>query len=162
VLNFAFGMNTDPSTMHYFDPVEIGPAKLRDWKLTFRHGLANVEPSPGDVVYGALWELDARGQADIDRREGYVEGRAHNHYNRLLVPVNNGDELVDAFVYTMASLDRESLPGTSYLGLLVNGYKHFGLPLDALAAAVQACPEDPWDNRVHLLALIERREKQYA
>jgi hypothetical protein len=126
--------------------------------------LANVEPSPGDVVYGGLWELDARGQADIDMREGYVEGREHNHYNRVLVPVDNGDELVQAFVYTMAHIDnRTSLPGLGYFELLVNGYKHFGLPIKALVDALEGA-DDPYDDRASLLAFVERRTEvqQYA
>jgi hypothetical protein len=162
MLNFAFGMNLDPSTMEWCRAVEVGPAKLRDWKLVFRHGLANVEPSPGDVVHGALWELDDAGQADIDRREGYVEGRAHNHYNCVLVPVDNGDERVQAFMYTMARPALEQPPGWNYLKLLLNGYKHFGLPLKALLAAVESCPEDPWGDKTFLLAQLEQKEEQHA
>lgn len=162
MLNFAFGMNLDPSTMLYCDAVEVGPAKLRGWKLTFRHGLANVEVSPGDVVYGGLWELDTHGQATIDLREGYVEGREHNHYNRVLVPVDNGDEQVEAFVYTMARHERsEQAPGIGYLEMLVNGYKHFGLPLDALKDRVRACPDDRYKE--HTLSSLGWKEvAQYA
>lgn len=148
MLNFAFGMNLDPDNMGR-GAHKVGSAILRDWKLTFVGGLATIVPSPGDMVYGGLWNLDAREQYKIDQREGYDPRRGDNFYDRITVTVDTGDEAVEALVYVMteASVRKclgrwggypgQHAPSTSYLGYLITGYAFFGLPDEALWAAVK-------------------------
>ena len=153
MLTFAFGMNTDPGTMHWCGALNPRAATLPDWKLEFR-GLANVVPSPGDVVHGVVWELDEKGLRDIDGREGFRgDGNPFNLYDRQTVTCQTDEGAVEALIYTMSrrtlglddgwsSHKLVAPPGYGYLAYLVNGYTHFGLPADALWDSVRNSCKD--------------------
>lgn len=160
MLNFAFGMNLDPENMGR-GAHEVGPATLRDWKLAFVGGLATIIPSPGNVVYGGLWQLDDHEQRMIDQREGYDPNRTDNFYDRITVTVDTEDGAVEALVYVMteASVKQRQgrwgdypgrhTPETAYLGYLIAGYAHFGLPDEALWDALKETYNAPKEVLTH-------------
>lgn len=53
------------------DSLFVGLARLDDYKWQINEtGYANVKPSPGDYVYGALFFLSPRDEAGLDESEG--------------------------------------------------------------------------------------------
>jgi gamma-glutamylcyclotransferase (GGCT)/AIG2-like uncharacterized protein YtfP len=162
-LVFAFGMNLDPSTMRGCD--EIGPAVLRGWALEFRE-FANITPEKGEKVPGALWSCDDRRLQQLDQREGfYSPGNTRNLYDRLVVKVDNGDEQVEAIVYTMAPHRLMALypPSVHYLAWILAGYSHFGLDTGKLWAAVRkACPSAERFRVLHETATHVKEAETHA
>lgn len=83
-------------------------------------GYANIVPSEGDVVYGALYVVEADGIEKLDRAEGV----STNHYTRKIMKVTTeyGIE-VDAVVY-VAHEDKVStnlIPSKTYLDHILKG-----------------------------------------
>jgi hypothetical protein len=77
---FAYGSNLDAEQIAKRTPFAklVGRAVLKNYKLTFvtynyswRGGVANVEPSEGDVVYGLLWHFTDDMLTKMDRFEGH-------------------------------------------------------------------------------------------
>lgn len=133
---FAYGSNMNPERMK-----ERGvnyrwykKAVLKDYRLVFNKerlngsAAANIEPFPGAVVEGVLYELEnpRRGIDNLDVYEGYPD-----HYDRMVVKVETEDgEVYDAIVY-IAQPWRVFKPLREYfnhlleackLGILSEGY----------------------------------------
>lgn len=124
-------------------PSETRVAVLDDFELRFdlpvgpgERGVANVAPRPGDVVWGAAYQL-ARAEADrLDRTEGVHRGL----YQRLTVELraSEGDRL-QAFTYASSRGVPGRKPSRRYLGLILAGARRNGLP-DAWVARLRALP----------------------
>ncbi len=90
-------------------------------------GVANVEPSPGERVWGALYLLTAADCARLDRTEGVHMGA----YRRLDVQVCEEDGgRCAAFTYASSLTRADRKPSARYLRLLVEGARQRGLPDD--------------------------------
>lgn len=135
-LYFAYGSNLSMAGMAGRCPgsLPVGTAMLQDWRLTFR-GVADVEPSDGDIVFGALWTCPPRDVASLDSYEGVAGG----FYRREWLTVQAEAGPVKALVYVMnpEDLDNRSLPSPGYFNTIVNGYEDFGLPIDSLDEALR-------------------------
>ena len=95
MLYFAYGSNMDLRQMRRRCPSYrfVSIAKLEDHKLAFtrrsprrRCGVADVIPSPGEEVWGVLYNIKTRRDVlALDRAEGYKAGRKRvNGYDREL------------------------------------------------------------------------------
>jgi hypothetical protein len=132
---FAYGSNLDPDGMSYRAPsaVPLFPARLPNWRLTFRN-FADIEQAPGDEVVGALWLLDAEAERSLDTYEGapkfYVQ-------RNVRVEIDNGT--VDAMTYVMTSI-RDSRhngrPDKWYVRTIIDGLDHWDLPYNGLGRAL--------------------------
>ena len=134
VYYFAYGLLTDPRIMRGAEL--IGRAELKNHRLEFR-GFANVTESPGDTVYGALWQLPDGFLNHLDQIEGYPE-----MYDRRTVPVLCDGKKYTAEVYKMTPhyqeyFDTRREPKLDYLSRLARGYIHVGVPNQQLHQAVQ-------------------------
>ena len=72
-LYFGYASNLSPKTMkgRCPDSAFCGLARLDGWKWHINSTqYANIIPSPGDVVYGALFFLSPRDEAGLDESEG--------------------------------------------------------------------------------------------
>jgi gamma-glutamylcyclotransferase len=115
-------------------PLQTAVARLDDWALCFdlpvgpgERGVGNVNPNPGAVVWGVAYELV---EADADRLDG-TEGVHRGAYRRASVTVASvGGEALDAFTYHSERGCAGRKPSRRYLGLLLAGARHHGLPLD--------------------------------
>lgn len=138
MLYFAYGMNMTSKTMTDLfkeNVVAVGPAVLPDYKLAMR-GYADIEESPGDEVLGVLWHINEMSLYSLDKREGYPA-----FYTRFPVSTvrmhNSIQTCSEAWVYQMKAenvshmLDYE--PIDSYLELMREGRREFGLPVTDLA-----------------------------
>lgn len=152
---FAYGSNLDPGTFlgrRRMRPLETRIARLEDFELRFdlpvgpgERGVANVAPREGDHVWGAAYRLI---HAEAERLD-LTEGVQHGAYHRLGVQVRPSDgALLSAFTYHSARSQAGRKPSRRYLGLLLAGARHHGLPAEYVA-------------RLRALPLaVDEREKQ--
>lgn len=124
----------DPIQMEQRCPgsIPFGPALLIDHRLTFTYdsaswagGVGDIRPSPGDRVWGVLWDLTDPHFEALDLYEGVAQGI----YARAMCAVQHEQVVVDAVVYRALSEDFKA-PSARYLRTLIRGAKAFGLPGD--------------------------------
>ncbi len=87
--------------------VTAGAAILRDYALIERQ-YADIEPRPGSMVNGVLWEISEDNLHRLDYYEGYP-----NFYTRYLVDIIFDSRMVGAIVYEMTpsvKLVRSGIP----------------------------------------------------
>jgi gamma-glutamylcyclotransferase (GGCT)/AIG2-like uncharacterized protein YtfP len=129
---FAYGMLTDPELMKGAELVGVG--ELRHHTFEFA-GFANVAPSIGNKVLGALWIIDRTMLGELDDVEGYP-----HFYDRKTLPVYVDGAKYAAHVYIMRPDSREMLDNAkvkqNYITRIVNGYAHAGIPLNQVRNAL--------------------------
>ena len=134
---FAYGSNLDPGTFlgrRQMRPLQTAPARLDDWALCFdlpvgpgERGVGNVRLQDGAIVWGVVYELKSSDAARLDRTEGVHRGA----YLRASVHVETpSGEIRDAFTYHSTRGLPGRKPSRRYLGLLLTGARHHGLPAD--------------------------------
>jgi len=130
-LYFAFGSNTVPAQMAKRCPgaTLVGNAVLPDHRFRIgRRGYGTVEPGPGAVVHGVLWDLSEGDEAALD----VYEGVRHGLYRKVqrVVRTAAGDDRT-AFVYVAADPE----PGGAVAGyverIIAAGEAH-GFPAEYL------------------------------
>jgi cation transport regulator ChaC len=90
-------------------------------------GVANVEPAPGERVWGALYLLEPADCERLDRSEGVHMGA----YRRLAIEVCQDDGArCAAFTYVSSATRADRKPSARYLALIVEGARQRGLPDD--------------------------------
>ena len=128
MLYFAYGSNMNPARMTArkmrFTRREF--AVLYDYRLLFNkkatdgdYSYANIQPAPGSLVEGVLYEFPDEDLAHLDKAESWPE-----QYIRTVVQVFTGaGERVEATVY-IAHPERTAdgyLPRAEYLSHLLTG-----------------------------------------
>jgi cation transport regulator ChaC len=137
---FAYGSNLDPDTFlgrRRMRPLDTRVAVLDGFELRFdlpvgpgERGVANVVIRAGEHVWGALYLLTAPEAERLDRTEGV----SHDAYRRLDVsPRTAAGETIRAFTYVSSRGREGRMPSRRYLGLLLAGARHHGLPEEWLA-----------------------------
>ena len=133
---FAYGSNLDPGTFlgrRKMKPLAARPGCAHGHRLVFdlpvgRGGraVANLLPDPLAATWGVAYRI-ARAQADwLDRTEGVPAGV----YRRVPVEVTTDDGSLEAFSYSSARGIPGRKPSRRYIGMLLAGARHHGLPLD--------------------------------
>lgn len=135
---FAYGSNLAARIMERWCPGAdyLGPARLDGFRLAFLRdsprweaGAADVVPSPGDVVWGALYAVGAAEIEALDAKE-FV---AVSGYRRLEVVVHHAGSMVDAATYEVVDkADEELTPTAEYLALMLQGATERALPAEWL------------------------------
>jgi gamma-glutamylcyclotransferase len=132
---FAYGSNMDAAQMLTRCPsaMMIGPAMLPEHRLVFNRsgtyrpgGVANVELSAGERVYGILWKMATGDFARLDHTEDprtYQRERARVYSLR--------GQPYDCHVY-LAIPDQPDLPDHDYLDSLIQAGQNAGLPPEYL------------------------------
>ncbi len=136
---FAYGRNMGARAMELVCPGHrfLGAAELPDHRLAFTRrslrtgtGVADILPTPGQRVWGALYELDDAQLAAIDEKEG-----AGWAYERRTVGVIAAGEELEAFAYAVIAPDAAHVqPSGEYLRALLDGARERGLPADYVTA----------------------------
>ena len=147
---FAYGSNLDPAQMAERCPSAtfVGRAVLEGHALAFtrwstrrRCGVADVVPSSGGRVWGVVYALSEADGRLLDGFEGYVPGRTANWYARVERTVAiDGDPQRPVAVVTYEVVERAPepfAPSDDYLGHLMRGAAHWGLP-DAYQARLRS------------------------
>ncbi|KAF8809055.1 hypothetical protein BYT27DRAFT_7163404 [Phlegmacium glaucopus] len=94
----------------------IGFASLSDWRWIINdRGYANIISSPGDIVYGLVFQLTAKDESSLDNYEGST-------YEKLYFPVDlvaKGDvsnrRSVKSLIYVDMERKTESEPVKEYI-----------------------------------------------
>jgi len=134
---FAYGSNLDPDTFltrRGMRPVDVRIARLAGHRLVFdlpvgpgERACANLRVEPGALVHGVAYHLTADDADRLDRTEGVHVG----YYRRLSVVLEvDGGVRGPAFTYDSPHGTAGRKPSERYLGLILRGARHHGLPVD--------------------------------
>ena len=137
---FAYGSNMSPAIfverrgMH---PLATQRARLEGYRLCFsipvgpgERGVANVELVAGAHIWGVAYLLGASECDRLDRAEGVPRGL----YERTPVLLCVDKERVEAFTYRSSFASAGRKPSSRYLGLLLDGARRHGLPVEYVQA----------------------------
>ena len=137
MLYFAYGSNMDAVQMAGRCPGSrsLGRARLPGGRLSFTGdsafwggGVGTVQPAPGEEVWGVLWELDAAGEASLDRYEGVAKGI----YRKEDVEVISDDGPRTAMVY-VCNHTRYRRPSTRYVTSMLEAARAHDFPAEYVA-----------------------------
>lgn len=137
LLYFAYGSNMHPGQMQKRCPgcSFVAAARLRDHRLAFTRpwagwdggGVADIQPSPGGIVEGIVWEITEAHREALDEYEEYPTA-----YDRRDVVVETFDgRTLTAFAYFARPMGIYR-PGRKYLQQLIDGARAHGLSPDYL------------------------------
>ena len=117
-------------------PLDRRIALLENYRLCFNlpigpgeRGVANLEYQEGAHTWGVAYLITIERSEHLDRTEGVPRGG----YRRI--PVNvvaDSGEQIAAFTYQSDRIKLGRKPSPRYLGLLIEGALHHGLPADYL------------------------------
>ena len=122
-LYFAYGANMNQESMARRCPQAQNPRPfvLRDWRLKF-YTHATVERSPGDSVWGILWEISQDCERRLDSFEGWPIYYTKRSWRQ---------DRSKFFFYEMAQY-REGSPSRGYVDDIRQVYRYFNQPFDHL------------------------------
>ena len=129
---FAYGSNLDKEQMkdRCPDSEPLSAVQLVNYKLLYRRGVATIEKSLLDIVYGAVYDISEYDLANLDRYEGYPDYYQRQTYQ--LKRLDNG-ELIEAIGYYMEAEKFEKSPPTeNYYQIIEKGYRDWNLPVEHL------------------------------
>jgi cation transport regulator ChaC len=148
---FGYGSNMSPATFlerRQMRPLQTRWGWLDGYRLSFNipvgsceRGVANLEADDKGRTCGVLYLLPP---AECDRLDG-TEGVSVGLYRRIVVAVAAGEQRVTAFTYQSSLTQAGRKPSARYMGLLLEGARHHGLPaayIDYLESFELA-----WDER---------------
>lgn len=142
-LYFAFGSHLDVERLHLHCPSArfVSSARLADYRLAFsiesrnrwHGGVADIVPSTGDEVWGALWILDVADSPALDEQEGMF--RTPPAYERVIVTVEtSGGDRVTCRSYHVVTPDAAGFaPSPAFKATLLRGARACGLPASYVA-----------------------------
>ena len=140
-LYFAYGSNLHVRQFKRRCPgaAVVGRARLPDHRLAFtrystkrKGGVADIVPQPGEVVWGALYEVDEAGMAALDDFEGFP--RAYRRETIRVVDDAGAEREAVAYV---ANPTGEFAPSRLYLSIIAQGARDHGLPEEYVRAIEQ-------------------------
>lgn len=133
---FLYADNLNPSQLKRRAPEHkpIGKAYLPDhtvqfcrWSSQWRCGLPSVIPSPGEKVWGMIFEITDEDQKLLDEFEGDVPEGAFHHVEVTVITDNDEKTLVTTYA---ANPIGKFKPKEHYIEWVVKGLKHWKLPDD--------------------------------
>lgn len=138
---FAYGSNLLANRIHVNNPTAVrsGIGKLENYRLDFiryarywKGAIATIVPTPGVVVWGAMWEISMDDLPKLDKQEGVASGA----YIALTVEVILPDgrkRQCRTYQQTAVPEKRVNLtprPSWIYLKTIIKGAAESGLPQD--------------------------------
>ena len=150
---FGYGSNMCRAIFHErrgMQPLDTRWGWLENYRLRFNipigpgeRAVANVEPEPGSRTCGVLYLLTPEDCERLDRTEGVHLGI----YRRMPVDITGSDGArVAAFTYRSRLTQDGRKPSARYLGLLLDGARAQGLPLEYVTFL--ETHELAWDERL--------------
>ena len=131
MLYFAYGANLNIENMEIRCPnaTFVGTGILENFTfLCNTRGVASIEPSLGNAVYGALWNLTQEDEAFLDLYEGVKGG----WYIKEYLMVRQEGEHAECLVY-IASNNTTGKGVKDYVETIVSDCKGYGFPEDYIA-----------------------------
>lgn len=129
---FAYGSNLDESQLRRRCPeaalVTVG--SLPDFRLGFtvhsagwNAGAADVVESPGEIVWGLVFDLTDENLEVLDHFEGYPQ-----QYGRFMARIDTLQGTLDAWVYTAQRKHPFVAPSRRYVELIKEAALRHGFP----------------------------------
>lgn len=152
-LYWAYGSNLNERAMARRCPgaVKVRALIVRDAALVFR-SVADVVHRPGATTHGGLWRITPRDEEALDRYEGVASGLYLKKH--LLLKIKGRNER--CLFYQMSESRGVMPPNEAYLNTIAEGYGDFGLPLEALDAALR----EAWDNKKLTERVVRRHVRR--
>jgi len=137
-LYFGYGSNLSRTRLHIHAPSAqlISVARLRNFRLAFtteskrtwRGGVGDIVPNPGDEVLGGLWLIAPEHSHPLDEQEGLFRDPAV--YRRINVQVETlAGDLVTCRTYQVANPNHAGfLPSPAYKQTILTGAEELALP----------------------------------
>lgn len=131
-LYFAYGSNLNLPQMYERCPDArlIKTIKLNDWKLVFRC-VADIIPTKGGAIYGAIFRITERCEEALDRYEGFPI-----MYKKRMIRIKINGKTERIMFYEMTKKAPESSPSRGYFSAVLDGFRDCNLPLKSLLSAV--------------------------
>lgn len=141
MIYFAYDSDMNPGQMAERCPGHrsIGVARLPDHRLCFPRfsrtwgcASASIETSPGDVVFGALYQLPADEIPVLHYQKGYdPDGQPdlnRHEFRAITVLRMGGSEPVPAMTHVAVADGTDALPSAAYMNIIMDGARYHGLP----------------------------------
>ena len=141
MIYFAYASNLNPTQMAQRSPDcrSLGVARLPEYRLCFprysrswRCATAGFEASPGDVLWGALYDIPAEDLPVLHHHEGYnPDGPPdlnRHDFREVTVLRLGGSEPVRAMTYAAIPDGTGDLPSRAYIDTIIDGARHHRLP----------------------------------
>lgn len=140
ILYFAYGSNMNLQQMKERCPhsEKLGIGYMEDAEVYFPSfyepwdsGMAGYKKSPGNIMWGVLFELDHRDLEVMRDYEDYVPGRdsKENNYEEVFVDIFFKDKFVKCMTYE-SCITGTYKPSPAYLKTIVDGAVDNNLPAD--------------------------------
>jgi hypothetical protein len=150
MIYFAYGADLNPARLGVRAPGHrsLGIARLLDHKLAFTRfsrewggATASLAPSPGEVVFGALYDLPPDDVAVLHHHKGYdPDGPpelSEHLFREVSVRRPGVTEPVSAWTYIAVPDNTTAPPSARYVRAIVDGARYHRLPR-AYIVALQA------------------------
>jgi gamma-glutamylcyclotransferase len=152
---FAFGSNLSHERMRQHCPSArfIVAARLSNHRLAFtlesrntwHGGVADVLPSEGDEVWGALWQVDGEDSRALDEYEGvHRDPPAYERYE-VMVETSAGDRIRCRSYHVVSPNPEGFAPSPVFKRTLLEGARECGLPQDYIAR-LAAIPNNGYEG----------------
>ena len=141
MIYFAYGADLNPARMVQNAPgyKSIGAARLKGWGIAFprysateRSATMSIVRQPGDVVWGALYEVPDWDLPILDSIFGFdpdAPQDLNEHVRRDVEVERHGrPHPVDAQTYVAVPDNRGASPTAGYMMLVCDGARYHGLP----------------------------------
>ena len=131
---FLYSDNLNPTQLKRRAPEHkpVGKAYLPDhtvhfcrWSSKWRCGLPSITPSPGEKVWGVIFEITDEDLKLLDEFEGEVPEGAFHHLSVTVVGEDGDKQLVTTHSATPIGKFK---PKEHYLEWVIKGLKHWKLP----------------------------------
>ena len=133
---FAFGSNMHDGVFRKrrrMHPSEWRVGRIKDYRLRFnlegrprgKAAPANIEPCPGEEVWGVIYRITKRDLVRLDSTEGMPGGG----YRRLCLGAEDAHQRpIKVFAYIAQGKETDGNPSLRYITLLREGARAHGLP----------------------------------
>ncbi|KAM4633101.1 gamma-glutamylcyclotransferase [Polymixia lowei] len=166
-LYFAYGSNLLKERLQLKNPSAIVHcvARLKDYKLAFGNhkglasdrwhgGVATIERSPWDEVWGVVWRMNMSDLESLDSQENVRLGA----YSPVELSVKTRDQELQCRTYIMNSCVYAP-PSPQYLKVIVMGAEQNGLPTD-YQEKLRAIKTNKYEGPLPVMTELERAMKR--
>uniref|UniRef100_A0A672G8J6 Gamma-glutamylcyclotransferase b n=1 Tax=Salarias fasciatus TaxID=181472 RepID=A0A672G8J6_SALFA len=168
-LYFAYGSNLLKERLQLRNPSATVHcvARLKDYRLVFGNhkglasdrwhgGVATIEQSPGDEVWGVVWRMNMSDLESLDSQENVMLGA----YSPVELSVRMSGQDLHCRTYIMNSCVYAP-PSPQYLKVIVMGAEQNGLPTD-YQEKLRAIQTNMYEGPLPVLAEVERAGRRAA
>ncbi|XP_070579378.1 gamma-glutamylcyclotransferase-like [Ptychodera flava] len=141
-------------------------AKLKDYKFSFNNApdfespwqgsTANILPSPGDVTWGAVWEIGTQYIDALNREDAVDRGIYRNIEVQVETP--EGEKISCRCLEMCSPLPEVGFPSPQYLSVIVDGAVQRGLPEDYIKM-LKSTPHNGFTGEVAIMEEIKEKGK---